>query len=293
MSTPRAPLVDLSFDDIDVDAFYNLINEQNALAIKPTNIATAQVQQPRLFQPAPSASTVDGLSTKSVVSDAKFILRLLANRSQLMKEKSDCAQGTWGSSDEQNQLYEDTHTIKVTLAQSGMSKERFYAACELVDMALLKGPNPLFKIGILAKTLETFCMLGTEQFVIKATHTRQYLSQVSYNYKNIPAPVGRLPFDQAFSHLDIMVDQALKDWCICELCNQYLSRKFTSEEEKSVIFALLYDLEKCCQEFDKDFRFNCNLTNGLQLIIDKNSYEQAVKLLLKDNTINAQPNMRR
>lgn len=294
MSAPRAPLEDLSFDDIDVSAFNNLINEQTALAIKTTTATkTAVTQQPRLFQPAPSAATVYAFSTNAIVRDAKFILRLLSNNSQLMKEKSDCEQGTWGSSDEQNQLYEDTHNIKVTFAQSGMSKERFYAACELVDMALMKGSNSLFKKDPLANTLETFGMLGTEQFVIKATHTRRYLSQFSYNYKLIPAPVGRLPFDEAFNHLDKMVDEVLKDWRVCESGDQYLSRQFANEKEKLNIFDSLYDIEKCCQEFDKDFRFNSNLNNGLQLIIDKNSYEQAVKLLLRDNILSSQPGIRR
>lgn len=199
MAHPRNPLDDISFDNIDVNCFNDLMKEQAALQIVPAQVA----QQARLFQPAPSAAITTVPVTDITVVYAKHIIQMLANQAKLLSGKSDCELLS-NSSTAQRQLYYDTHSLKVDVspavaADIGQQKS-FNDVCKLIEATLFKSESA-FTTGYFADIIELSCLYDGSKFTMRAAHRSEYLRRAGMPEK-LAAPVTKIPFDSALQNLD-------------------------------------------------------------------------------------------
>lgn len=200
--------------------------------------------------------------TDGTYTDAISILDKLEQRAKLMaNEKDDACPPSYGTSNENDERYKDLHQLVVKFAGLNMTRERFYAACDLVEDATRTVYSASGRWPQQDSPLAYHIYSGTEQILIFIEHNRYNPAiqrlQLDRLAKNLPAPVTAFPFS---SVKQAMIDSLTLTFTGWQLLDTNRAQKTFDNRNKFLLcHSAMCDLEKLVKEHDVTFTLNIKL----------------------------------
>ncbi len=228
-----------------------------------------------------NSNFIDGTYT-----DALLILDKLEQRAKLMADaKDDAMRPSVGTSEKNDRRYHELHELMLKFSELDMTRERFYAACDLIRNATRTFLSSTCQWPQHDSPLIYYVYRGTDQVLIFIEHNRFNLAirelQRDGLATSLPAPVSAFPF--------AAVKQAMLDTltpvlsgCIHEDSNR-VYKAFDTQEAFLYDLSAMYDLEEIVREHDKAFTLDIKLTDSqlpmFLFSVDKASLEQAKRII--------------
>jgi len=223
--------------------------------------------------------------TDGMYIDAMRILEKLEDSAKLMLgETDDASIPSYGTSDENDKRYDACHHVNVTRDELKLSKEQFYAACDLIDVAnntvlanSCNDPNRdsfiMYRIYCGIEKVRIFCEYNRHNQQIKMLQIQGWADA-------LPAPIALYPFAEIRKELFENMMHVFTGW---RQKGKNLYQSFKSRDEFLVFMFKLSQLECAVKGYDRTFTLNMNQNRDLQrdfdtVTVDKSSLERAQKL---------------
>lgn len=276
--------------EIDVSSYNKLMEEyaqlQQVSDTLPNSVRPAAQETPKAGPDITASFAAPG----SLVHDALMILDKLEQKAMQLAAITDIEEPYLDCTlDEFKRLkkqYENTHKVSLSAAEADLSERRFDAACDLVEITLIRYPQFTNVCPELKRQLEYHFDHTYAGIEIQASHTIEYIKERHYDYGTMPAPVSRLPFASGRKWLTDMLDLLLSGWETNPAHKDALARIFAYEGNRQTVGRLLLLLEKTLQRIGT-FRFEKDAAlNGISehvITISPKSLEQAKEFLFTDN----------
>ncbi len=287
MSQPRSPAA-LEYDltAIDSSEFSKVIDEcaQLKQQLQQTHLAELS-----MFKAAPD--TTANAEPGSIVHDAFLIIDILTEKATKFRTQSDMPEPErrYFSEDEYRrfkQQYYDKRLLSLSVEDSGLPEERFFAACDLIETVLIRYIKFMKISSEAEKNYTMHCNICMSFFEIEVEHTTEFCKENNYNFAQMPAPVSRIPLTSAKTWLLDMIALIFSDWHTNKDYPNALIREFASPELRTAVGYMLTKVDRvlnalCGFYIDKDQALKSRYDEVIT--IRPNGIEDAKELLFKDN----------
>lgn len=188
--------------------------------------------------------------THSIYENAKNILEILHKNAAKMKTETDLEQNPW-LSDEYQEKYDARHKAIFKFEDSGLSREQFYAACELIERSCSSIRE------VMEEKIELHCSQGSEQLLIQAKNSDRIRALNAFDTIKLPAPIALVPFALIIDQLSKPMEvYASAIWDQPAGADGLVTHQFKDEKIRNIFLKNLQAIEACCKELDKSFSLN-------------------------------------
>ena len=268
---------------------YLILHGAIPLAVTPAQEEKDPAQaSPRISSPADNVRMTPEIATPSntILADTHTLLALLQREAKWMENESDDARAPyWWTSDENDANYYKAHNAECSLEKSGLNQERFYAAGILLELGVSRicaddrgFPNNEIPLEISMRQ-------GTNNTIMTAAHNRRLLQRRALGDSlpgaSLPAPIVIFPFELLKKTITDVLTICFTNWGSDNLYQRDMTQTFASSNDMYRAFSWLTDIEKACNEIDKEFTLglSSDLGHDNKISVSKQQLAKAKTLI--------------
>lgn len=167
----------------------------------------------------------------------------------------------------------------MTLEESGLPENRFFATDELLRVVLHK------QSAIFAGWLDVHLSQGLIQTCLQENYSHLYKSTEvdRFTSNKLPAPIALIPFDVIEQSIDKVIEQVFTGWVSYKENDAYLIQYFPSTELLFEMCEGVNALKEGCKELDKtEIYLETNIENK-EIKMKKSDFEKTKQAFIGNN----------